>query len=65
MITAVINGIADTSEDVQLLCLVFLSKLLEVCPMMVLAQLEQVVAQFNILFTKMTTDLKKDTQTER
>jgi len=65
VIAAATAGIADTSEDVQLLCLVYLNKLLEICPMMVLAQLEMVVAQFNALFTKMTTDLKKDTQTER
>ena len=65
VIAAATAGIADTSEDVQLLCLVYLNKLLEICPMMVLAQLEAVVAQFNALFTKMTTDLKKDTQTER
>ena len=65
VIAAATAGIADTSEDVQLLCLVYLNKLLEICPMMVLAQLETVVGQFNALFTKMTTDLKKDTQTER
>lgn len=33
--------------------------------MMVLSQLDAVVAQFNALLTKMTADLKKDTQTER
>ena len=37
--------IADTSEDVQLLCLVYLNKMLEICPMMVLTQLEAVDKQ--------------------
>ena len=65
VVKATIDGFMDTSEDVQLLCLGFMSKLLQVCPMIVLAQLDKVCEQFHQIYSKMFDDLKKDAQTER
>lgn len=65
VVKATIDGFMDTCEDVQLLCLGFMSKLLQVCPMIVLAQLDKVCEHFQQIYSKMFDNLKKDDQTER
>lgn len=65
VIETAIGGFSDTSEDVQLLCLGFMSKLLQVSPMIVMAQLDKIVEQFSTIYSKMQNDLKKGARTER
>lgn len=65
VVETTIVGFSDTSEDVQLLCLGFMSKLLQISPMIVMAQLDKVVEQFNTIYSKMQNDLKKGARTER
>ena len=46
IVDAVINGFQDSSEDVQVLCLSFMNKLLNICPMIVISKLDTIVEQF-------------------
>lgn len=43
IVDAVINGFQDSNEDVQVLCLSFMNKLLNICPMIVISKLDSIV----------------------
>lgn len=65
VITAVIEASADPDEEVPLHAITFMCKLLEITPMMLIAEIDKIVDSFNKLVLKMTNDLKKGTPTER
>ena len=65
IVDAVINGFQDSSEDVQVLCLSFMNKLLNICPMTVISKLDTIVEQFTKIYQKNSNNLKKDGQAER
>ena len=60
IVQATISGFSDSSEDVQLQTLFFMSRMIEICPMVVLTQLQAMVDQFTQLYGKMMNDLKQD-----
>lgn len=60
VVDAVINGFQDTSEDVQVLCLSLMNKLLHICPMIVLSKLDLIVEKFQVIYQKNSNQLKND-----
>ena len=60
-----ITALTDTNEDVQLLCLVFLNKLVHLCPMVLSAKIEQVAEKFQAIYQKNSSNLKKEDDAER
>ena len=65
VVESVIQGIADTNEDVQLLCLGLLNKLIGICPIQVVGQVDNICEKFQGIYNKHSSSLKKEDEAER
>ena len=64
VIDAIITGTVDTNEDVQIMCLGFLNKLLAISPMIVVSKVDAVVEKFQAIYQKNCNNLKKEDEAE-
>lgn len=60
-----IQGFQDSNEDVQVLCLNFMVKLIAICPMIVINRIDQIVEKFQYIYQKNSNNLKKEGEAER
>lgn len=65
LVEAVIQGIADSNEDVQLLCLGLLNKLIGICPIHVIGLVDSICEKFQGIYNKHSSSLKKEDEAER
>jgi len=59
IVDKVIQGFADSNEDVRLVALNFMVLLIQVCPMIVINKLDGIVEKMQQIFQKFAPDLKK------
>lgn len=60
-----IQGFQDSNEDCQVLCLNFMVKLINICPMMVINRIDNIVEKFTYIYSKNSNNLKKEGEAER
>ena len=65
VVDAVIQGFQDSNDDVQVLCLNFMVKLIAICPMIVINRIDRIVEKFQYIYQKNSNNLKKEGEAER